>query len=98
MDQITIRVFEPDGRVPCPVCGEPQNDVRGPRLFRQAEAAPLCRPCGRAAAPALTALLDLAQAAERVGQCNRRFLTPPMESLLDLARAAENYTHAAQAG
>ena len=52
----------------------------------------VCRSCGKRYAPHLLALLDLAQAAERVGRTSRYLLVPPMESLLELARAAENYS------
>jgi hypothetical protein len=52
----------------------------------------VCRRCGKQHAPSLTALLDLAGAAERVGRIGRHTVFPPLGALLDLARAAENYT------
>jgi hypothetical protein len=45
-------------------------------------------------APELTALIDLAAVAERVGRIGRHTLVPPMAALLDLARAAEQFADA----
>jgi hypothetical protein len=93
MQHVTIRLCEENHPNGCPVCGQPQRHVaRGPRLFIEAHADPLCRGCGKKLAPAMAALVDLAHTAERVGRCSRHTLTPPLESLLDLARAAENYS------
>ena len=52
----------------------------------------VCDDCGRKHAPSLSALVDLAKVAERVGRIGRHTLVPPMTALLDLARAAENYS------
>jgi hypothetical protein len=65
---------------------------QGLQLFRADRMAAVCRNCGKAHAPSLTALLDLAGTAERVGRIKRHTLVPPMTALLDLARAAEDYT------
>jgi hypothetical protein len=54
----------------------------------------VCKECGKRMAPELTALLDLAAVAERVGRIGRHTLVPPMAALLDLARAAEQFAEA----
>jgi hypothetical protein len=93
MQPCTIRLFEASHPPCCPGCGHHNHlSPRGPRLFLEAHADPLCRGCGKKFAPAMAALLDLAHTAERIGRRSRHMLTPPMESLLDLARAAENYS------
>jgi hypothetical protein len=92
MEPFTIRLIELDELGDCPLCGHAQQEGKGLRLFAKDHRAPLCRDCGKKAAPSLSALLNLAQTAERVGRSCRPLLTPPMESLLDLARAAEDYT------
>jgi len=81
---------------PCVECGQPLSSAEGPRLVMEANSAAVCRDCGRKHAPSLAALLDLARAAQRVGDVGRHTLVLPMAALLDLARAAENYTHSAQ--
>jgi hypothetical protein len=99
MQQFTIRLCEENHPNGCPVCGKAHRrgagDARGPRLFLEEHADPLCRGCGKKLAPAMAALLDLAHTAERVGRRSRHMLTPPLESLLDLARAAEDYSASA---
>jgi hypothetical protein len=87
----SVRFADADGATPCPVCGGPAPEGRGPFLYHADHAAPLCRSCVKRLAPECGALLDLAATAERVGRHCRHLLTPPMETLLDLARAAENY-------
>jgi hypothetical protein len=54
----------------------------------------VCERCGHRAAPALAALVDLADTAERVGRIQRHTVSPPMSALLELARAAEQFTFA----
>lgn len=76
----------------CGVCGEALLLSPGPGLFASETGQPVCRVCGRAEAPHLVALLDLARSAERVGKVCRHIMVPPMETLLDLARAAEDYS------
>jgi hypothetical protein len=93
MPHCTIRLCEENHLNQCPLCGRQQHlDAQGPRLFVEAHAEPLCRGCGKKLAPAMAALVELANAAERLGRRSRHMLTPPLESLLDLARAAENYS------
>lgn len=87
----TIRLVDEVTETCCAKCGKL---FRGASLALYAEEndRPVCRSCGKKVAPAMTALLDLAQTAQRVGKSCRHLLTPPMESLLDLAHAAENYS------
>jgi hypothetical protein len=93
MPHCTIRLSDASHAPCCPSCGQHHHLAsRGPRLFLETHADPLCRGCGKKLAPAMAALLDLAHTAERIGRRSRHMLTPPMESLLDLARAAENYS------
>jgi hypothetical protein len=94
-EPFAVRFAEIDCTTPCPLCGGPPPQGRGPYLFHSDHAEPLCRACVRRVAPDCSALLDLAATAERAGRHCRRLLTPPMETLLDLARAAENYASAA---
>ncbi len=89
---MTIQHREHAGNEPCGVCGEALLLKAGMGLILSATDQPVCRGCGRKQAPHLAALLELAQAAERVGKVCRHILVPPMESLLDLARAAEDYS------
>lgn len=96
MQHCTIRVSDASQPQCCPSCGQHHHvGLRGPRLYLEAHADPLCRGCGKKLAPAMAALLELAHTAERVGRRSRHLLTPPMESLLDLALAAENYSDSA---
>jgi hypothetical protein len=92
MQHFTIRLSDANQAQSCPSCGQHHHLARGPRLYLETHADPLCRGCGKKLAPAMAALLELAHTAERIGRRSRHMLTPPMESLLDLARAAENYS------
>ena len=74
------------------LCRERMRAGAGLRLFHGDSLDPVCRNCGKAHAPQLLALMDLAQAAQRVGKVRRYLLVPPMEALLELASAAEEYT------
>jgi len=82
---------------PCVLCGRPAA-APGPQLALADGSGPVCRDCGRKHAPALAALAQLADAAQRVGQIGRHCVFPPMSALLELARAADVYTHAAPHG
>ncbi len=44
-------------------------------------------------APSLAALVNLADAATRIGRIGRHSVFPPLTALLDLASAAEKYAH-----
>ena len=89
-------VIEPraEGTVcPCALCGQVMALSAGPRLAVADSGRAVCPDCGKRQAPALAALLDLADAAAHVGRIHRHTVFPPMRALLDLARAAEDYTH-----
>jgi hypothetical protein len=92
MARFEIRHLEGSEVRCCPECGQNSAGRRGLSLFSEDHGQPVCRTCGKKLAPAMIALLDLAQTAERVGRRARNLLSPPMESLLDLASAAENYS------
>jgi len=94
MNQLAIRHADCANDAVCAVCGDFTAMPPGPCLCLGDDA--VCRNCGKRIAPHLLALLDLGNAAERVGRTCRYVLVPPMESLLDLARAAENYSSSRQ--
>ena len=77
----------------CSLCGESTPQRVGLRLVTAENLAVVCRNCGKKHASSLTALLDLAFTAERIGRISRYSLAPPMTALLDLAVAAEDYSH-----
>ena len=80
---------------PCALCGG-SLPVAGPRLAREGDLAPVCLPCGRKHAPALAALVDLGDRAERLGRVSQHApLGLSLEDMLDLARAAESYFRSA---
>ena len=76
----------------CFLCNEKAVRADGPQLFLADGISAVCRDCGKKHSPSLTALLDLASTAARVGRIGRHTLSPPLAALLDLARAAEDYT------
>jgi hypothetical protein len=79
----------------CCLCGKPTVCAGGPVLISAQSSAAVCRKCGKERAPRLTALVTLAQVAERVGRIKRHILVPPLEALLELAEAAEDYVSSA---
>src|SRR5687767_10982959 len=76
----------------CALCGTALGDTNGATLTLAENNQPVCPPCGKRHAPALTALLSLASVADRVTKIGQHSVVPPMSALLDLARAAENYS------
>jgi hypothetical protein len=77
---------------PCGLCGQVLSASPGMQLVLSDGAAPVCAECGRKHAPSLTALVNLAEAATRIGRMNNRHsVFPPLTALLDLANAAEKY-------
>jgi hypothetical protein len=92
MIQLLIQLQQSIAHEACALCGGPIDSAEGPALCRADSLKPVCRKCGKANAPWLTALMDLACTAERVGRIKRHTIVPPLTSLLDLARAAEDYT------
>jgi hypothetical protein len=77
---------------PCAACGQQTAAPPGTQLVEAGSLQPVCSPCGQRLAPALVALAQLANEAERVGRISRHTVFPPYTALLDLARAADNYT------
>jgi len=78
----------------CAVCAGSLDGSSGMRLATAEGRQPVCPNCARKEAPALAALINLAQAAERIGKIGRHTVTPPLSALLELARAAESYSSA----
>ena len=82
---------------PCGSCGQLLTASAGNQLVVAGTSAPVCSECGRKHAPALAALVDLADAATRIGRIGRHSVFPPLTALLDLACAAEKYAQSAAA-
>jgi hypothetical protein len=80
---------------PCGLCGQPVAAPAGMQLLVAGNSAPVCQDCGRQHAPSLAALLQLADAATRIGRIERHSVFPPLTALLDLANAAEKYAQIA---
>jgi hypothetical protein len=91
MGQWIIQFGPPQAEGPCTLCGARTNTGTGPQLYRAEDDRPVCPDCGRAHAPTLRALLELAHVAERVGRISRHSPWVPLDKLLELARAAEDY-------
>lgn len=68
----------------------------GPRLVQADDLRPICERCARQRAPALLALVQLADEAARLARIGRHTVVPPYVALLDLARAAEAYAAKAE--
>jgi hypothetical protein len=94
MTQIVLHYHPDPFQGPCGLCNRPVCLEEGLQLIQADKRRPVCAACGRQAAPALTALLGVAEAAQRVGKIGQHTLSPPLSALLDLARAAEAYTAA----
>src|SRR5262249_13038377 len=77
---------------PCGLCKQSVTQAEGLQLVLVDSHCPVCPGCARKESPALSALLGLASAAERVGKINQHTVSPPLSALLELARAAETYT------
>jgi hypothetical protein len=76
----------------CSVCGQATGQPAGPRLAVAESFALLCDDCGRKHAPALWALLDLANLAKRVGRIGCHVRTSfPLGAILDLLSVSEKY-------
>jgi hypothetical protein len=76
---------------PCGLCGQAMSAPAGTQLVLAGSTAPICLDCGRKHAASLAALVNLAEAATRIGRINRHSVFPPLTALLDLANAAEKY-------
>jgi hypothetical protein len=95
MGQLILRCKPTATNDPCGICGQPTTAPAGTQLVLAGGQEPVCIDCGRKHAPSLAALVNLADAAERVGRMGRHSVFPPLTALLDLATAAEKYTVAA---
>ena len=91
MTQLLLQCNADATNEPCGLCSQPMTAPAGTRLVVAAMAAPVCDECGRKHAPALLALVALADAATRIGRIGRHSVFPPLTALLDLASAAEKY-------
>lgn len=77
--------------IPCPLCATSVSVAAGLQLVTADGQRTVCLACGRKHAPALAALLALADEARRVGRIGRHLVVPPYAALLDLARAADTF-------
>ena len=92
MTPLVIKVVDVPQEGLCVLCGRATEPRRGPQLGTSDRAGAVCRDCGRRSAPALSALLDLAEVSGRVGRISQHTRPGvPMASLLELARASEVY-------
>jgi hypothetical protein len=80
---------------PCGLCGQVLSAPAGTQLVLAGRSGPVCADCGHKHAPSLAALVNLAEAAERIGRIHRHSVFPPLTALLDLANAAEKYVQTA---
>jgi hypothetical protein len=95
MSQLILQTRDSCTEEPCGLCGRPAQAPAGTQLVVAESGALVCRDCGQRLAPSLAALVNLADAAERVGRIGRHTVFPPLTALLDLASAAEKYSRAA---
>ena len=75
----------------CPLCQSAFDQPAGPRLVLAEGLRPVCAGCGKRRAPALAALVQLADQATRVGKIGRHTVFPPYTALLDLATPRAYY-------
>lgn len=95
MNQVVLEYKSEESNEPCGLCGQPVTTPAGMQLLVAGTSAPVCPDCGRKHAPSLAALIQLADAATRIGRIGRHSVFPPLTALLDLANAAEKYAHTA---
>src|SRR6185437_13610318 len=92
MTQLLLQCKAEATNEPCGLCGQPATPAAGTQLVLAHTTAPVCQDCGRIHAPSLVALVNLADAATRIGRIGRHSVFPPLTALLDLAHAAEKFT------
>jgi hypothetical protein len=92
MTQLLVQIAPLVSPAPCALCSG-ECRAGGPRLVSE-DLRPVCDRCGKAKAPALMALVQLADEAARVAKIGRNTVFPPYGALLDLARAADTYVTA----
>ena len=95
MTQFLVQISPLIAPLPCALCSQ-ECRRPGPRLVLAESLRPVCDRCGRANAPALLALVQLADEAVRVAKIGRHSVFPPYTALLELARAADAYAAAPQ--
>lgn len=92
MTTFIMRMSDGAAGAACAVCGHAVPPRAGPQLCVSETLAAVCGGCGRKHAPALTALIDLARVAERVGHASRRNpLRLPVAMLLEMTRISEDF-------
>lgn len=91
MTQVMLQCSSEATNVPCGLCGRLAEAPPGMRFVLADTSAPVCEECARRQAPPLAALVNLANAATRIGRIGRHSVFPPLTALLDLASAAEKY-------
>jgi len=93
--RLAIAVKDCSAQESCALCGRAISLLGDLCLCREDDLGKVCGSCGAEHDPALTALLELARVADRIGRMGRHVLAPPLGALLELAHAAEAYTAAA---
>jgi hypothetical protein len=91
MIELQIQRDEETGSETCSICGRHTISAAGMQLVQANTDKPVCPDCGRKHDPSLAALVNLADAATRIGRIGRHSVFPPLTALLDLASAAEKY-------
>jgi hypothetical protein len=91
MTQLLVRFSPSPISGPCASCGQQTTTPAGTQLVLALTQEPVCQGCGRRHDPALAALVQLADEAERVGRIGRHTVVPPYTALLELAQAADNF-------
>ena len=91
MTQLLVRFSPSPVSDCCALCGEQTTVPAGTQIVLADTQQPVCQGCGRRHDPALAALVQLADEAERVGRIGRHTVVPPYTALLELAQAADNF-------
>lgn len=95
---LVIHVFPQAQEAACAWCGRLVDAAAGPQLALPETLALVCGDCGRARAPVLAALIELAGVAGRVGAIVRRNqYWIPLKAQLDVVHAAEGFSQALEA-
>lgn len=91
MSQLLVRFSSSSISDLCALCGEKTTIPAGTQLVLAGTQQLVCQGCGKRHDPALAALVQLADEAERVGRIGRHTVVPPYTALLELAQAADNF-------
>ena len=95
MMQVVLEYNSEATNEPCGLCSQLASAPAGMQFLLAGSSAAVCQECARKHAPALTALVHLADAATRIVRIGRHSVFPPLTALLDLANAAEKYAQTA---